>query len=152
MCVRTCARARRCPVSDGSIDMQDRDNRLLHSSRRSDVARFEYGQRGSSIVHDAYEASALQIRLCHIPSLLPLHPLYLSSSLSITRPFARVNDSAPTRFTVRSISSSFCSSSSPLPLCSRPISKIAFSSRPSFAIRHEPLNTPAIQRRRNISE
>lgn len=123
MCVCTCAvsRARSPDVVDGSIDMQDRDNRLPHSSRRNDVARFEYAGGSLSLcrsytTHTKRECSA-EIRLsimfpllCHCILRISLSSGSLSLSLSpspplsVTRPFTRVSDPAPTRSTVRSIS------------------------------------------------
>lgn len=61
-------------------------------------------------------------------------PISLSPSLSVTRLFARVSDPAPTRSTVRSLRAPPPPPppppALPLPLRLRPISKIAFSSRP----------------------
>lgn len=114
---------------------------------------------GPRIVHDAYEAGALQVRLCHIPSLVALArciPLYLSSSPSVTRPFARVSDPAPTRSTVRSISSSSCFSSSSSSFSYSSSSSLeadlenCFFISPRSRIRHEPLDIPAIHRREYI--
>lgn len=113
-------------------------------------------------MHDAYEAGALQVRLCHIPSLVALArciPLYIFLPLRLSRgPFARVSDPAPTRSTVRSISSSSCFSSS------TSSSSFSYSSSssleadlencffisPRSRIRHEPLDIPAIHRREYI--
>lgn len=62
-------------VLDGSIDMQDRDNRLPHSSRRSDVARFEYAVGALD--------RARRIRsACSAQNTSPLLSLSISVSLS----------------------------------------------------------------------
>lgn len=155
VCVYVCARAQRCPVSDGSIDMQDRDNRLPHSSRRSDAARFEYGQRGPSIVHDAYEASALQIRLCHIPRFCHCIP-YISLSLFVCHAAVRTCERSSAHAIHCEISPSSCFSSSSSSCPSSSISSSSSSLKadlencffisPRSRIRHEPLDTTAIHR------
>lgn len=113
---------------DGSIDMQDRDNRLPHSSRRSDVARFEYGQRGLS------RSRARRIRSARYASL----SVYTLSSATASLPVSLSIRHVAVRTCERS--STHARSISPrafprLPFRpprprSRPISKIAFSSSP----------------------